>query len=206
VVYSCVNRRKYGKAACSHSKHYKHDLVLDAVITFLADLIDQIDFPNALNEAADQYGKTISEEALEAAVNGELSAVKQEKVRLIDAISKGILSDDEARNKLVELREEEQNLNIELAAIKEKAAVREDWLTIIETLKNVNIKSELMEMAQHNPINFRRLLGLFFNPNSIRVRTERIEGNKRRRQVIIESYEFTEVIKQLNSSSIVQKP
>lgn len=205
LIYSCVNRRKYGKAACPHSKHYKHDIIADAMTTFLADFINgEMGLSNVLNDAANQYGKTISEEALEAAVNGELAAVKQEKTRLIDAISKGILSDSEASNKLTELREEEQNLNHELAGIKEKAAIREDWLAAIEALKKVNIKSELTRMAQHKPIIFRRLLGLFFSPNSIRVRTERIEGNKRKRKAIIEGYEFTEAVKEFNTLSIVQ--
>ncbi len=198
VSYFCANQNKYGRTVCKHSKSYSNKLLTESMIMFLSEfLTNHVSLTETLNNAVQQYGKTISEEVLEVAANGQLMAVKQEKERLIDAISKGILTHQEARHKLDALREEEQNLTVELASITEKAAIKEDYLKAIEALSKVDIKSELTTIAKEQPIIFRRLLGLIFEPNSLHVRSERVKGRKW--QVVIEDYTFTEAIQEINS-------
>jgi hypothetical protein len=43
----------------------------------------------------------------------------------------------------------------------------------LDALKGQDITSRLTELAQDKPIVFRRLLSVVFEPNSLRVRTER---------------------------------
>ncbi len=84
ITYQCVARRHYGKTACSASKAYAEHLILPPVVEFLTELIhNQIDLQNSLNEATAKYGKSITEEALEAAIQGELVSVKAGKQRLV---------------------------------------------------------------------------------------------------------------------------
>jgi hypothetical protein len=59
-------------------------------VDFLADLIQkQFDFHTALDDAAAQYSKSVTEEAIEAAIQGELVSVQAGKQRIIESISLG---------------------------------------------------------------------------------------------------------------------
>ena len=115
------------------------------------------------------------------------------KQRLIDAISLGILLSDEATAKLIELREQEQRLTVELASIAEKTAIMEEWQLAVKALKSQNITETLYSLAKQKPIAFRQLLGLIFEPNSLRVRTERKKGNNVWAGVL-EAYLLTEIM------------
>jgi hypothetical protein len=118
---SMCYRRKYGGASPS-GKTYAEHLILPPIIEFLAGFIQsQVDFCPALDTTAAKYGKSITEEAIEAAIHGELASVQAGKQRLIDAISLGILTHQEAAVKLTELREQEQRLTVEMSSIAEKA-------------------------------------------------------------------------------------
>lgn len=178
VVYQCATRRKYGEAGCSAGKTYNERLILPPIIDFLAGFIqEQIDFYTALDDAAAVYGKSVTEEAVEAAIQGELASVQAGKNRLIEAISLGVLSTQEAAVKLAELREQEQRLTIELSSIAEKTAIMAQWQEALDALKGRDITKRLFDLAEQKPIAFRRLLSLVFEPNSLRVRTWR-EGRK----------------------------
>lgn len=191
VVYQCVNRRKY--SGCTAGKSYKELLILAPIVEFLADFIQsQIDFHAALDAKAAQFGKSITEEALEAAVHGELASVKAGKERIIEAISLGILSTQEAAAKLAELREQEQRLTVELFSIAEKTEIMAQWQEALEALKGQDISSRLYDLASEKPIAFRRLLSIVFEPNSLRVRTEHVSGYTWRG--VLESYKLTETM------------
>jgi DNA invertase Pin-like site-specific DNA recombinase len=200
IAYQCVNHRHYGKSVCSLGKTYSEHLILPPIIEFLAGFIQrQLDFNTALDNAAAQYGKSITEEAIEAAIEGEIASVQAGKERLIEAISLGILTNEEAATKLTELREQEQRLTIELSSIAEKAAIMAQWQEALDVLKGhaKRISSMLYELAEQNPIAFRRLLSIIFEPNGLRVRTEQ---NGSKWFGVLEDYQLTEAMKNINVS------
>ncbi len=198
VSYQCTSYRNYGKAVCP-GKTYSEQLVLPPIIDFLTDLIqNQIDFYAALDNAAAQYGKSVTEEAIEAAVQGELASVRAGKERLIDAISTGILTRQEAAAKLAELRGQEQRLTIELSAIAEKVAVMESWQIAINTLKGRPVTESLHTLAKRKPVSFRRLLSLVFECNSVKVSTFR-DGNNQWAGTL-DGYTLTEALQSTLSS------
>ena len=189
--YSCVTRR-LGGAGCSKGQSCAEHLTLPPIVEFLADFIQtQIDFQGALDAAAAQYGKSITEEAIESAIAGELASVHAGKERLIEAISLGILTHQEAAVKLAELREQEERLTVELSGIAEKAAILEQWQQALDALKGQDVTGRLYDLAELKPVAFRRLLSIVFEPNSLRVRTEQ-NGNKW--SGVLESYTLTETM------------
>ncbi|MFN8460129.1 MAG: zinc ribbon domain-containing protein, partial [Anaerolineae bacterium] len=198
VVYQCVIRRKYGAQRCATGKTYTEHLLLPPIIDFLAGFIqEQIDFYTALDTAAAQYGKSVTEEAIEAAIQGELASVQAGKQRLIEAISLGILTHQEAAVKLVELRQQEQRLTVELSSIAEKTAIMAQWQEALNALKGQDITGRLFDLAEQKPIVFRRLLSLVFEPNSLRVRT----WNEGKKWVgALDSYKLTETMQNLSIS------
>lgn len=174
VFYQCKDSR-YAHATCKSGKAYSEHLVLPAIIDFLADLI-QTDFHTALDNAAAKYGKGVTEEAIEAAIQGELASVQAGKQRIVEAISLGTLTNEEAASKLAELREQEQRLTVELASIAEKTAMLEEWQKAVETLKGKGVSGELHRLAKNRPVVFRQIMSLAFEPNSLKVRTEYVKG------------------------------
>ena len=101
---------------------------------------------------------------------------------------------DEAAAKLAELREQEQSLTIELSTISQKAQILEDWQKALEWIKGRGINQTLTELAEKNPIVFRQILGIIFEPNSIKVRTQK--KGKKLWQGFVEDYKLTEAIRQ----------
>lgn len=191
----------YGKVGCATPKTYAEHLILPPIVEFLADLIKkQIDLHSGLDEAAAQYGKSVTEEALEAAIQGELASVQVGKQRIVDAIGLGVLTADEAAAKLTDLREQEQRLTVELAGIAEKTAILEEWQRALDVLKEQNergITDRLYYMAKKMPVAFRQLLGLVFEPNSLRVRTDR--GTGYTWVGYLDDYQLTTVMKELET-------
>lgn len=202
VIYQCIARRKYGEAGCSAGKAYTEHLILPPIIEFLAGFIqEKIDFQNRMENAAAQYGKSIIEEAHEASIQGELASIRTSKERVIEAVGLGTFTNQEAAGKMAEYRKREQELMIELSGISKKAAVMEEWQIAIEALKGKDIARRLNELAE-NPVAFRRLLSLVFEPNSLRVRTERQKAGW---IGILESYVLTKAM-QNNSVSFDTTP
>ena len=159
-----------------------------AVIPFLTDLINQqLCLNNALQEAAEQYGKTATEAELEQQTKAELLTVEEAKKRIVKAIAGGILTDEEAKAEMDELRAQEQRLQRELTTIGAKAAIRADYLRAIEALKDTDIEARLNRMASDKPRVFRRLLQLLFEPNSLAMGKERVR-TKEMYRYYVESY------------------
>ncbi len=200
TIYQCANRRSHGAAGCAAGRAYSEHLILPPVINLLAELIQsQADFYATLEDTAAQYGKSITEEALEAAIQGEFASVRAGKERIIEAISLGILSNQEAAVKLAELRAQEQRLTVELSSIAEKTKIMAEWQMAIEALKGQDIAGRLYGMAEKNPIAFRRLLLIVFEPNSLRVKTERGKGRNKYFSVL-EGYKLTEAMRDMDVS------
>ena len=206
IVYQCQCQRIYGKTVCDQSKSYSEHLILPPIIDFLAGFIQsQVDLQNELDQAANQYGKSITEEALEAAIQGELASVQAGKQRIVDAIGLGVLTTDEAAAKLTELREQEQRLTVELAGITEKTALMEEWQRALDALKGRNekgIAKQLHFLAEKQPVAFRQVLGLIFEPNSLRVRTERIKGGRNNWVGYLDDYALTAAVQQLEKPTL----
>lgn len=201
ISYECVTRRYHGKAGCSSGKTYAEHLILSPIVEFLADFIQtQINFHTALDNAAAQYGKSITEEAIEAAVQGELASVQAGKQRVIEAISLGILTNQEAAGKLAEMREQEQRLTIELSSIAEKNEIMARWQAALDALKGQDITGKLYRLAKKDPIAFRQLLALVFEPNSLRVKTARKPGSKKWGGVL-EDYKLSSAMRNIGLSS-----
>jgi hypothetical protein len=152
----------------------------------------QIEFCNLLDIAAAQYGKSVTEEAYEASIHGELASVRTGKERLIEAISLGVLTTGEAAEKLEDLREQEGRLLAEVSSIGDKTAIMEEWQKAIEALESQDIPATLYRLAKKEPVAFRRLLGLIFEPNSIQVHTERDKGRNWKGRLV--SYRLAEAI------------
>ena len=53
-----------------------------------------------------------------------------------------------------------------------------EWQIAIEALKGQDITTALYMLVEQNPIAFRRLLALVFEPNSVKVKTERVQGRQ----------------------------
>lgn len=189
--YSCVTRRKFGPTACAHGRYYRHNSLVEATAALIAETIQTSGImERMINDAANEYGKTISEEALEAAIDGEIKVIKEQRQRLVEAIAAGVLTPDDAAKKMNSLRESEQRLIVERVNISEKAAIRDEFLDAMEILKDADIKENLMEIAEKKPLAFRRLLGMFFEPNSLRVEQDPIA-------LTIKDYQFTEAFNSL---------
>jgi integrase len=197
VTYHCLNSRTYGKNGCQLSKSYSEHLVLPPIVDFIAGLIyEQINIRVEMQKAAAQYGKTVTEEALEAAIAGELESVKAGKQRVVEAISLGVLTTQEAAAKLAELREHEQRLIVEIASVSEKTAITEQWQQALDSLEGrtkEEIANRLHFLAENSPVAFRRFMALVFEPNSLRVKTERLIGRKW--AGYLEGYQLTKAIK-----------
>ncbi len=170
IYYSCTNRRKYGASACSTGKSYRHKPLIEATTKLIAETIENSDLmTRLLNDAANEYGKTISEEAHEAAIDGELKVIKESRQRLIDAIAAGILTMEDAAQKMDELRTREQHLTVERASISEKTAIKDEILNAIQLINGAPLKEKLITIARKKPLIYRRLLGLVFEPNSLEI-------------------------------------
>jgi hypothetical protein len=98
---------------------------------------------------------------------------------------------------LAELREQEQRLTIELSSIAEKTAIMAQWQEALDALKGQDISGMLYKLAKDKPIAFRRLLSIVFEPNSLRVRTER-KGNQW--FSVLEDYQLTGAMKNISVS------
>ena len=67
----------------------------------------------------------------------------------------------------------------------------EEWQEAVKALKGQDITATLYGLAKNKPVAFRQLLALVFEPNSLRVRTERRGRNW---FGILESYTLTEAM------------
>jgi hypothetical protein len=73
----------------------------------------------------------------------------------------------------------------------------EQWQQALDALKGQDITGRLYDLAELKPVAFRRLLSIVFEPNSLRVRTER-NGNEW--NGVLERYALTETMQSLSIS------
>lgn len=187
VTYECYNAVKFGKEVCQGRK-YSSSVVAGGIIPFLADVIkSHLGLDKVLNDAANEHGKTVTEAELEQRIQAELLTVREGKGRIVKAIAGGLISDDEAKGQLDDLRAKEQRLTQDLATIGEKERIRKDYLEGMEALKNQDVEATLWEMYESSPNVLRKIVRLIFKSIQIGT-TGRTTGTKAR----VEASEFTE--------------
>ena len=151
--------------------------ILRTLIPFLSQIISSdIGLDKVLNNAVDQYGKSITESELERQLSTELHATNTQRDRLIENIAAGVLIGDEAKAAMVKIREKIARIERQLATIDERVKVKKEYLSAIQYLKGQDIEGTLTLMAEEKPAVFRRLLGLMLEPNGLEVRNYR-KGN-----------------------------
>lgn len=194
--YQCSAQASSGKSACPSGKTHSLGLVAKGVIPFVAELLS-LDFNKMLQDAVDKYGYTVTEDELRRQLQGELLSTKEQKQRLVDSISEGILTQDDAKEKMQEVREKIARIERRLDNLGGKAKAREDYIRAMEMLKDCDIEQTLWEMMEKDTAIFRQILGLIFEPSSIRVETFRVKGMEFDCKIL--DYKFTEGFNDLYS-------
>lgn len=168
------------------------NLVARVLVPFLAETITkQIDIGRALNEAANEYGRTSLDDDIANLVEAEIVSTQEQKKRIIDSIADGLLTKGEAQAKLDELREKLDRLQRKLADITGKDEIRAEYQEAVNALKDVDLLTTLSEMWQANPVIFKRILGMIFK--SVTVKSS--GASLARRNVEIINYEYSEGFK-----------
>lgn len=187
VVYGCSANSKYGVTACQGRK-YSSGVVAGGIIPFLANVIkSHLGLDKALNDAANEYGKTITEAELEQRIQAELLTIREGKERIVKAIAGGLISDNEAKSQLDELRAKEQRLTQDLATIGDKERIRKDYLEAMEALRNQDVEAVLWAMYESSPNVLRKIVRLIIK--SVQIGTI---GRTTSTKGIVEASEFTE--------------
>ena len=202
VQYYCEQKIKKGKGVCS-GRMISQKLVAKAVIPVMASIIQsQIDMQEALTEAADKYGRTFSEDELKRNLEAELTRTKEAKSRLVKAIATNLLTKDEAKVELNELRQTETRLNQELATIGQKAVVREDYLKAIEAINSDDIEATLWAMFDQNPKTLKQLSRFMFQRASLVIEAH---GKGLYATAELVDWEFTEDFAYTAESGIIEQ-
>lgn len=189
ICYRCGNYN-LNNMGCDKQTTIRQPYVAKVMIPFMAELINkQVGLEDALIDAAETYGKDNIERELEEQIKAKLATVGLQKQNIIRAIGAGIISQDEAKSEMEELRAKENRLSRELSTIGQKEAIRMEWLQAIEAIKGKDVETTLQETLESNSGIFKRLLGMMFKPGSIRILNTR-KGNVW--TPVLKSYEFTE--------------
>jgi hypothetical protein len=187
--YRCLNRmHPETRHLCPNGHYISHSLVAGAVIPFLADLMTGPFLNDGLENAVNTYGKA-TEATMGQMYRAELLKTTEAKKRVVKSIAGGILTDSEAKETLDELRDKEQRLTRNIATLSRKAEVKQDYLRVAEQLKGQDIGQVLQEVMDNNPVTFRQILSLIFEPNSLVVTST---GAGCKWTGSLESYQFTE--------------
>lgn len=189
--YFCLTRWNYGQDC--PGKAYSGRLLAQAIIPLTAHILtSQLGLDQALEEAAREFGKTRTDNEVEAGIRAEIVQTQEQKARIVKAIAAGIISDGEARTELDGLREKEERLNRRLAALQQTEAIRQDYLQAVEALRGSDIEQKLWETLEYNSGILRKILRIIFEPGSIQVR---MTGNSSAKTCEIIAYAFTEEFK-----------
>jgi hypothetical protein len=172
-------------------------VVRSSLIPFLADLINnQIGLDASLNRVANEYGRSPIEDSLVNQIELELHTLQTAKQRVMDFIAEGVISKEEASQKLTDLRAKEERLKRKLVEAQEKGKIQAEFLEAVQSLQSVDLKTTLFEMLEVKPLILKRILQMIFKPNSVIVRSQR-QGNTWRSELV--SYEFSEGLKEFQA-------
>jgi hypothetical protein len=202
VAYRCYhNQQVEYKHKCKKGATVSQNLAASVIIPFVADVINnQIGLNEALENAAEKFGKTPVEVGLESSLKAELLEITEKKERIIKAIADGILDNDEASKSLTELRGKEQRLERELTALTQKDETQKEYLDAMKALYGTDIEKTLWMMFDKKPVVLRRLLEMIFKPSSIYIKTK---GKSRFRTATLVGYEFTDEFEEFISCAAI---
>lgn len=190
--YQCMDKIAYGKKHCNGKTHTL-DLVAQGIIPFMVDLLtEDLDLEGMLQDAVDKYGYTVTESELRQQYEAELHTTKEKQKRLIASVSDGILTQDEAKEAMTDIRAKIARIERELNGLGSKVKAREDYIKAIEILRGQDIKEFLEWTMENETAIFRQVLGLIFKPNSIKVETYRVKAHEFDCRVI--DYQFTDAL------------
>lgn len=191
-VYRCHTFSLRG-IGCTYQGCISENVAAEVVIPFVSQVLRlRLSLDNALEEAANKYGKTGVEHGLEDEIKAGILKTQEAKQRVVKAVSDGIFTNEEAAKQIAELRQKEQRLERELVKLNESEHIRQEYIDAIKTLKNQDIEKTLWGLVNGNPKQRRilgRILSMIFEPASLGIKSEG-SGNRRRGE--LESYQFTE--------------
>lgn len=134
-------------------EEYLDTIVWDHVIGLLADpVLVRSELERRVREPSTTGGGTIATERL----GSELRRVTTAMERLVDAYQNELLSLDELRGRMPELRRRQATIRSELDTLKERAVDREQYLKLAETLES--FLSKLYDAASHAAMEERQRL------------------------------------------------
>ncbi len=200
-VYQCAGRASAGPQHCK-GRIKTLNLVAKGIIPFVVDLLTKdLDLDQMLQDAVDRYGYTVTESELRQQLEAELHTTREKQKRLVSSISEGILTQDEAKEAMLGIRDKIARMERELDNLGGKVKARENYLEAMEMLKGLDIDQFLWDALKDETAIFRQILGLIFEPNSITVETYRIKGREFGCRVL--GYRFTEDFANLQGSGDV---
>lgn len=191
-VYRCHNRSNKNGLACQYKGCIAESVVAMAVIPFVAQVLRvQLNLDEALEGAANKYGKNNIENGIEAEIKAEIAKTHEAKQRVVKAIADGILTNDEAAKQITEQRQKEQRLERELIKLDEQDQIRQDYLDAIDVLRHRDIEQTLWLLLNGSRKDRRilnRLLSLIFEPGSLEICST---GRGSKRRGTLAAYRFT---------------
>jgi len=140
-----------------------------AVIPFVAKLLkDKTRLVVALEQAAVQYSNNDNGtlQQLEAATRAEIEKTSQGVKRLTDSIADGLISREEAKSKLQELREKKERLMRELQGFEERESIRAEILEAVKLI-NSDLEGALWNMFEFDQPALARIVRMIFKPHSV---------------------------------------
>lgn len=164
--YACRVHRENPKA-CPKTKYINAYPVAYAVIPLAAHIVrDSAKLIESLTLVAKEYSKNETLQALEAETRAEMERSEQGIRRILDSIADGLVSRQEAKDKLEELREKRERLARDIQGFEEKESVRAELQEAISILHD-DLDSVLWNLFKANPRTLGRILRLIFKPHSV---------------------------------------
>jgi site-specific DNA recombinase len=186
--YACKKHYENPKA-CPKQNYINAYPVAYAVIPFVAKVIkDKTRLVEALGRAATEYSKSGALEALEVDTRAELEKTEQGIQRLMDAIAEGLISKQEAKTKLDELREKKERLTKDIEDFENRAQIQAELLDAISYLRD-DLENVLWELLKEKPNVLGRILRMIFRKHSVVVEAY---GEMKVRKGRITKYELQE--------------
>jgi hypothetical protein len=172
-------------------------LMFKMFLTTTELLTKDLNLDEMLQDAVNRYGFTVTEDELKRQLEAELHTTQERQKRIVASISEGIIEPSEAKDTMQDLRDKIGRIERRLDNLGGKVKAREDYLRAIEAIREVDIEQFLWEVMETDPAVFRQILGLIFEPNSIKVKTYRVKGRQFGCDVI--DFKFTEAFGDLQS-------
>lgn len=210
-VYNSIYRcyiHWHNPNGCQRGQSIRTTIVAKAIIPLAAQLLDRdSNLIQSLRSAAKEYSGTGTVKQIEAQTRAELETTKQSIQRLINSISHGVVTEDEANPTLTELRDKRDRLTGALGDYEEKNSIRKELLDALQTVQNAvqgEVEPFLWQMYQKKPSVLTRLMRLMFQPRSVIVESQMEGWNKYSGKIV--DYKLREEFKEciVSTSSVLR--